>query len=349
MRTKRLSLPDAALLERGYYENLTTLNRFNTQLWQLYMKKPKDWVVLSQTEAIRYTDSFLGIELVPSTSIVFHGNKLSTNQWGMRDKEYQQNRPVDTYRIAMLGGSVVMGSGVADGKTFEWVLEERLNHENDGRTYARYEILNFGVGGYGPISRLMALENKALSFEPNAVFSVAHTRDYFHAINLLVHMNRLGVESPYGFLREIVGKAGIDAKMTEIEAARALNPFGDEIVAWAYRRTAEVCQQQGLVPVWILMPSGVGVREDKNTAKLTRFARNAGFTVLNLLDVFDNKKVGSLRTAAWDWHPNARAHRLIADRLYNELLTTQGMLPFVHSTNQTSAKALDSSRSGSLR
>lgn len=336
LRTSRLSLEDAALLELGYYENLTTVNRFNTQLWQLYMKRPKDWVALSQTKATRLTDDFLGMELVPSTSIIFHGSKLSTNPWGMRDGNYQQTPPEDSYRIALLGGSIVMGSGVADGEAFESVLEARLNRENDRSTYASYEILNFGVGGYGPIRRLMALENKALSFGPHAVFTVAHTRDYYHAIHLLVLKSQAGVDIPYDHLREIVRKAGIDGKITQDEAARRLKPFGDEIVAWAYRRTAEICQQRGLIPVWILLPSGVGVREDEDTAKLVRFAEEAGFAVLNLLDIFEGREPESLRTAVWDWHPNSRGHRLVADRLYQELLA-KNMIPFTPGSTKTSS------------
>ena len=348
LRTNQLSLSDAALLERGYYENLTELNRFNTKLWQLYMKKPKDWAVISKTDATRLTGDFLGMEFVPSTSIIFHGVKLSTNRWGMRDRDYQKIPSADTYRIALLGGSMVMGSGVADNETFECVLEKRLNSENDTNTYASCEILNFGVGGYGPIRRLMALEKKALLFKPNAVFSVAHTRDYYHAISLLVRMSQRGVDIPYQHLREIVRKAGIDAKTSEVEAVRRLRPFGDEIVAWSYRRTAEICRQHSLVPVWILLPSGVGVREDENSATLTRYAEEAGFIVLNLMDIYENQDAEKLRVAAWDWHPNSRGHTVIADRLYNELLKNEILL--AHVTQKTfSAEPINGNRSGSLK
>ncbi|RMD95041.1 MAG: hypothetical protein D6813_01090 [Calditrichaeota bacterium] len=333
--TSKLSLPDAALLERGYYENLTSLNRFNSQLWQLYMKKPDNWVPISKTDIVHYTHDFLGIELKPSSSIIFHGKKLSTNRWGMRDQEYTKERPDGTYRIAVVGGSLVMGSGVADGQTFECFLENRLNQGSDGEIYNKYEILNFGVGGYGPIRRMMALERKALSFGPNAVFSVAHSRDYFHAITFLIHMNKIGVEIPYKGLREIVRKANINPNLTETEAERRLRIYGDEIVSWAYRRMAAICKENGIVPVWILMPSGVGVREDENSAKLTHFAEDAGFIVINILDVFANKKVEDLRVAPWDWHCNASGHKLIADRLYNELIKRKTIIPIYHITNNT--------------
>ena len=140
--------------------NLTALNRFNTELWQLYMKKPKDWGAISQTEAIRFTDNFLGIELVPSASITFHGKKLSVNQWGMRDREYTKRKPADAVRIVLLGSSYTMGSGVADGKTFEALVEDRLNETwSKGR---RYEILNFAVPGYSILSSAVQAQKKAV-------------------------------------------------------------------------------------------------------------------------------------------------------------------------------------------
>jgi hypothetical protein len=40
LRSGNLSRADAALLERGYYEDLTRVNRFNSELWQLYMNRP---------------------------------------------------------------------------------------------------------------------------------------------------------------------------------------------------------------------------------------------------------------------------------------------------------------------
>ena len=78
---------------------------------------------------VRETDDNLIVELVPSTTIEFNGAQLSTNRWGMRDRDYEQTPAPDTYRIALTGPSFVMGSGVADNEVFEWLLEDRLNQE----------------------------------------------------------------------------------------------------------------------------------------------------------------------------------------------------------------------------
>ncbi len=42
LRSGRLSRLDNAKLERGYYESLLQVDRFNSQLWEVYMKKPAE-------------------------------------------------------------------------------------------------------------------------------------------------------------------------------------------------------------------------------------------------------------------------------------------------------------------
>ena len=66
--------------------------------------------------------------------------------------------PPETLRIALLGPSHVMGNGVADGETFEALVEERLNREFATGPARRYEILNFGVDGYALPQQIAMLE-----------------------------------------------------------------------------------------------------------------------------------------------------------------------------------------------
>jgi D-alanyl-lipoteichoic acid acyltransferase DltB (MBOAT superfamily) len=44
LRSGRLSRLDNAALEHGYYEQLLQVNRFNSQLWEVYSKRPKSWL-----------------------------------------------------------------------------------------------------------------------------------------------------------------------------------------------------------------------------------------------------------------------------------------------------------------
>ncbi len=53
--------------------------------------------------------------------------------------------------------------------------------------------------------------------------------------------------------------------------------------------------------------------------ELEALAREAGFSVLALGDVFGDAEWLSLVVAPWDHHPNARGHAQIADTLFEAL------------------------------
>jgi hypothetical protein len=319
LTVNRLSDREAALLQRGYYEDLAGVNRFNSQLWEIYTKRPSDWVTLRDTAAIRLTNDNLILELVPSTTIDFNGTRLSTNRWGMRDQDYGKIPPPNTYRIAMTGPSFVMGYGVADNEGFEPLLEDRLNREYAGGQYAKYEILNFAVPGYSAIQDLMLLEQKGLSFQPDALFFMAHQREEEAVVLYLADRISVGADLPYADLMELTQRAGVEAGMTKSEAERQLRPLGTEILSWTYRHIVEVTQANGILPIWIFMPTLEDPLHEAEVVHLTGLARESGFIVLDISDAYDNQDVDSIVVAYWDKHPNAEGHRLIAERLFQAL------------------------------
>jgi hypothetical protein len=327
LTVNRLSDREAALLQKGYYEDLVGVNRFNSELWEIYTKRPSDWPQITETEAARLTGDNLIVELVPSTTIYFHSAMLSTNRWGMRDQDYEKTPPPNSYRIALTGPSFVMGSGVADDEVFEALLEDRLNRENAGGQYTRYEILNFAVPGYSALQELMVLEQKGLSFEPDALFFMAHQREEEAAVSYLADRIQVGADLPYADLIEIERRAGVDAEATKVEIERRLKPFGSEIISWTYRRVVEISRANGILPVWIFMPTLEVSPQEEEITHLANLAEEAGFIVLNLSDAYENKDVESLVVAYWDKHPNATGHRLIAERLYQLLREKEAEIP----------------------
>lgn len=318
LRSGHLSRLDTAKLERGYYENLLSVDRFNSQLWEVYTKKPANWLDIQNSGLKRFTGDFAQTELVPSFVSQTRYGTLSVNRWGMRDKDYQRTPPPNTYRIALLGASSVMGWGVGDGETFEALLEDRLNREPGAAPAANYEILNFGVPGYQPPQQLIALE-KALAFSPNAVFYVATGREMSRAASYLVEVVQKRIDIPYGPLRDIVVKAGLDSSMDETTLLKRLAPFRGEILSWIYNRIANQTRANGALAVLIFVPQ---VREgtwQEETPETLRVAESAGFVVVNLANVYKGQDVTSIRLAEWDDHPNRRGHELIASALYDEL------------------------------
>ena len=339
LRTEKLSRQDVALMDRGYYENLTRIDRFNSQLWQIYNERANAQpeqaknapaqpanAAFPEWRNTRARDDFLGSELKPGlTASLKDGSEFHTNRWGMRDKEYELKPPPGTCRIAMLGGSPEVNAGVLDAQLWDAVLEKRLNGENDRKKISRYEILNFSVPRYTALQRLTVLEIKSLQFEPNVVFYVAHPTDRSRATGALAGAVSEGKEIPYDYLKQVLLKAGVAKGADMAEVKRRLKPYGNDIISGTYQRVVQLCRDRGIVPVYILLPM-LGETGDEEIPDHLRLAKEAGFKVLNLVDMFENYDLVSLRVGPYNLHGNAQYHQLVADRIYDELQKDKTLL-----------------------
>jgi len=315
LRSGHLSRLDNANLERGYYENLLHVDRFNSQLWEVYMKRPTKLLDVETGPLKQYTGGFEQYELKPSFVYSNHGTSITINRWGMRDKDYERVPPPGAYRMAMLGPSSVMGWGVSDGETFEALLEDRLNREASSGNRRSYEILNFGVPGYEPPQELFNFE-KALGFAPNAVIYVATGRESYRAARYVADAAREGRPIPYDFLRQAAEKAGVVRGMDEAAAEKRLAPYQKEILSGIYARIASESRQRGIVPVYVFLPQ---VREglwQEETPEALQAAEGAGFVVIDLSAVYQGRPLASVRVSEYDDHPNRLGHQLVAERLY---------------------------------
>jgi hypothetical protein len=236
----------------------------------------------------------------------------------MRDQDYELKPPAVALRMAVLGPSNVMGWGVSDGHTFEALLERRLNEERAGKPFTKYEILNFGVPGYNPPQQLVALE-RALVFQPNVVLYVATGREPSRAAHYLAEVVGKNIDIPYPALREIAAKAALAPGMDETTARRRIAPFQSEVLAAVYGGIVERCRISGCFPILVYLPQVTDGPWQEETPEMLRIAEAAGFRIVNLAQIYKNTDRASLRLAEWDEHPNARAHELIAQRIYEEL------------------------------
>jgi hypothetical protein len=258
--------------------------------------------------------------LVPNTRLMFHGAFFSVNRWGMRGRDYEQLPPPGTYRTAVVGPSFVMGSGVADSEVFVQLLEDRFNQEHAGTPYSAYEFLNFGMAGHSALQEVWIFESQALSFQPDAVLFVSHQREEDVAVRNLANRMQHAIELPYDYLHELAVRAGVEAGMTQVDIERRLRPYGPEIVSWSYERLVSLSRERDMVPIWVFMPILEAPLSEEERVKLTQQAEEAGFVTVDLSDVYQGFDLGDLIVAEWDMHPNATAHELMAERLYEKLV-----------------------------
>jgi len=87
----------------------------------------------------------------------------SINSSGYRGKEFSRDKGKDIYRIAVLGGSVVFGSGaVSNDYTISALLEGVLNSHSTGK---KFEVINAGMNGYIISQERILLEEELLGLD----------------------------------------------------------------------------------------------------------------------------------------------------------------------------------------
>lgn len=261
------------------------------------------------------TGGFPPYELIPGRRSQSKGIFETTNAFGMRDREYTREKPPGVYRIALLGASHTKGSGVADDATFENVVEDRLTASG-----LEVEILNFSAGGYGPLSRLAMLRDKALSFDPDAVVIVG-VDEWEWVVTELANSNDKGHPLPFPELLRRLEDAGVEEGLPRIVAEQRLRPLDRELAAWVYREYAHIGRETGIPVYSVILPRPEQIDDEASLIREQQeMARDAGLTVLDLSTAYAGvDDLGSLWIAKWDRHPNEEGHRRLADALQRSL------------------------------
>lgn len=324
VQTDRLNWQDQETVERGYYEGLLNAETYTSALLNARAEKPADWLDLHDSHASVRTSDLRGYELAPLNSITFKRAVFSTNRWGMRDKDYPEQKPPGTYRIALLGSSHVMGAGVGDGETFESVLEDMLNGASQGA--GAYEIMNFAVGGHGLLQQVALAEVRTFRFQPDAVFYVVHPGEMRRTASRFARVAGRALDHEDEALRRLVQQAGVVKGMSSSEIEERLQPINDRLVEWGFEKLAALSVQHEARPVLVFMPFVATEFGEEEFSALTDVARRAGFSTLNLSGAYGGYGLDVLKVAPWDDHPSVLGHRLIAERLYHVLLQNEGPL-----------------------
>lgn len=95
--------------------------------------------------------------------------RVKINSAGFRDIERPLTKPEGLYRIAVLGDSYVEAMHVPLDATFGQRLERMLNSQPPIGGPAAYEVLNFGVSGYGTAQELILFRIRVAAYKPDLV------------------------------------------------------------------------------------------------------------------------------------------------------------------------------------
>ncbi|GJL60511.1 MAG: hypothetical protein NPIRA03_33680 [Nitrospirales bacterium] len=116
---------------------------------------------------------------------------IRINSAGLRDREHTLEKPVGTFRIALLGDSYTEAMQVP----IEQIYGARLTRELSdcpSLTGRQVEVMNFGVSGFSTAQELLVLRHKVSPYDPDLVLLALYTENDIR-----------------GNLRELAGKTNI--------------------------------------------------------------------------------------------------------------------------------------------
>lgn len=329
LQSSRLNDRDQGVVERGYYEGLIDGNSYTSQIgWSDNSQKPDNWKATMNSDAVEPGEDVLVYQLIPSYEGTIKDASFKVNQWGMRDKEYAKEKDPGTFRIAFMGASFEQGAGVDDEEIFPTLLEKYLNENHAGKTYDKYEVLSFAVGGYSPVQTLYLMENRALEFSPDVFIYAIHSTE---KRRLLMQLQKLAQDKrdiSYEYLADIFTEAGVTKDITHQEARRRLDPFGKKIIRTSFEKMGQFSEAQQIPIIGLFVPSTEevdGYNQEWHPV-LKGFAEESGFNVVTLEGAYQGIKAEAVYLAPWDTHLNGLGHKLMAEALYGTLVAEDGRL-----------------------
>lgn len=267
------------------------------------------------------------------------------NSHGFRSPEYTVAHPPRTFRLSVIGDSITWGQGVAFDALFTNVLAEEHRKRCPAGGPA-LEVLNHGIHGSTLLDNYVRLRAHVEALRPDLVVFQFTFNDLFsrRAVEFLPSLTRQDLAyrqperwvlaaTPFKRMTPLSPWLMLEFRRAYAEGSPEWDRFEatlDRIREWTLQTATPIYFL--VFPItpeepWSDRPDDVLRRlSARLTESATAEMRERGFGALDLIGTFDRRGRGEkLRVSKQDGHPNARAHRLAAEALY-EVLLREGLL-----------------------
>ncbi|MCP4088798.1 MAG: SGNH/GDSL hydrolase family protein [Gammaproteobacteria bacterium] len=265
----------------------------------------------------------IGHEHTPNSSAYLMGVDVDINSDGFRDVEHSVERNQD-YRIAVLGDSLTFGWGVEVEDTFVVLLEEMLSEKRPT------EMINFGHGNYNTQQQVNLFKEKGLKYNPDkvVVFYFINDAEVTPVRSNWLWISRLrSVTFLWSRFRGLLSRAapGQTFETFYSDLYEDSQP-GFIAVKESFLQLQGITEEHGIELQVVMLPELhdlVNYPFTAEYAKVKTFLRANDISVIDLTSSFAGyEDPASLWVAPDDAHPNALAHKMIAE--YSRTFLEQG-------------------------
>jgi len=238
--------------------------------------------------------------------------------------------PLNTYpvqngrnEIWILGDSITFGWSVNDEEAFPWLLQADLPN---------YEVVNFGVMGYGTLQSLIQLR-EALKLRNKPKVVILNYASWHDVRNTFVRARRkmLAIASSLGPVNQPYARLTRDGKIEIVQETLQYREFplmrysalsnmleetydkyeerhvdSHKVTKAIMKEIARLCRAEGIEVVV------AGLTSDATTSDMLAYAQSEGMKTLSMFVDLSIKENNNL---PFDSHPSAAAHRQYAQLL----------------------------------
>lgn len=254
-----------------------------------------------------------------------------TNAHGLRDRDRPPKTP-GSKRVLVIGDSYTWGYAVAEEEAYPQVAERLLRE----RGRPDIEVINGGIPDYNTRQERQVLEQLMPVYEPDAVFLAYVVNDAEPSTAMPNNPEETYRHSRSWFLTEAaewfnrrIFRRRVFASAKDNVGSNYLDGFAEGSVKWrdsreAIRQMRDLCAAAGIPFTVLILPDVTQHLDDRYAWRpihdaVAKWSHELNIPVFDLLTLFRGEDHQTL-LVPWDGHPNADAHRRMAEFLVSRIL-----------------------------
>jgi len=253
------------------------------------------------------------------------GVNITLNSLGHRNDELPEKKNLNEYRIQIIGSSITLGWGVKKENTFSSILEKNLNlNESFKKKYNSFFVINAGIGNTNTQHHYHLFKDQFDLTKPNT-FILQYFINDAEIINK--KKNNLILKHSYfaAFIYQQIKSFSFKGSLDDYY----LKLYDKNSQGWitakkSIKNLQNLCKKNNIDFIILFVPDLHNL--SKNNKLINLYSKiNHEFTEMNIpiINTYDSlsKKFKSNPKESWvfrdDPHPNAKAHEVIGNDLYN--------------------------------
>ncbi|MEM3074541.1 MAG: hypothetical protein QW727_01195 [Candidatus Pacearchaeota archaeon] len=267
---------------------------------QIYILSPNYIDILSNNQLCNTP-----YELKPNQNIIHQLVYFSTNNQGFVGKNYSKIKNPNTKRIIIIGSSFSLPLGINYEESYPRLLEKELNKRGN------YEVINMAVLGNNLENSLTLLKNCGFEYEPDMILFDINYLEYTLP-KKENNITRISVNKKNPYLKYWTSFF-LYGKINDVNKNRNKIPYDKEKLDEILNEIKKIDNEFNLT-LLVLRRYESEAFYEYNLLKEKN--KDYNFTIIDTASEFGNK---SYVLNKLDFHPNAEAHKLFAQKINKEL------------------------------